>query len=67
VWPQARWAFAVLGLGIAVSRVYVGVHYPTDIVAGALLGAAVAWLVLAGRHPSTWSRASTAAASQFVP
>jgi undecaprenyl-diphosphatase len=55
-WPQAWWALAALAALIAYSRIYVGVHFPTDVVAGLLLGAAVAWLVLAGRHPSTWSR-----------
>jgi membrane-associated phospholipid phosphatase len=29
---------------MAVSRPYVGVHYPSDVVAGALLGTAVAEL-----------------------
>lgn len=33
------WATAV-----ALSRVTLGVHYPTDVVAGALLGAGVGWL-----------------------
>jgi membrane-associated phospholipid phosphatase len=56
VWPHARWALAALAALIAYSRIYVGVHFPTDVLAGLLLGAAVAWLVLAGRHPSTWSR-----------
>ena len=32
----------LLAAGVAWSRVYVGVHYPLDILAGALLGAAVA-------------------------
>jgi membrane-associated phospholipid phosphatase len=33
----------VNALVIAASRVYIGVHYPHDVVAGLLLGALVAW------------------------
>jgi undecaprenyl-diphosphatase len=36
----------VLAAAIAFSRVYVGVHYPSDVLAGAALGAAVALVVL---------------------
>jgi undecaprenyl-diphosphatase len=37
------WAFGVL---VAVSRVVLGVHYPSDVVAGAALGAATAHIAL---------------------
>ena len=40
--PRAAPAFYVLAAAIAWSRVYVGVHYPLDVVAGALLGLAIA-------------------------
>lgn len=35
---------ALLAGGIAVSRVYLGAHYPLDVVAGALLGAGCGWV-----------------------
>jgi undecaprenyl-diphosphatase len=46
--PEARvifWMFAVL---IACSRVYLGVHYPADVLAGALLGLGIGKFVVGG-------------------
>jgi undecaprenyl-diphosphatase len=40
--PRFAWAFYLLATAIAWSRVYVGVHYPLDVLGGALLGVAVA-------------------------
>jgi undecaprenyl-diphosphatase len=35
---------------VAVSRVYAGVHYPSDVVAGAMLGTGVADIALRTMH-----------------
>ncbi len=40
--PRLAAPVLVLAAAIAFSRVYVGVHYPVDVLAGAALGAAVA-------------------------
>jgi undecaprenyl-diphosphatase len=40
--PRLRWWLYALAALIAFSRVYVGVHYPGDVVAGAVLGVAIA-------------------------
>ena len=45
--PRWRVPFFLLATLIALSRLYNGVHYPTDVLAGALLGVLVGWLVLA--------------------
>ncbi|MBB6669819.1 phosphatase PAP2 family protein [Cohnella nanjingensis] len=39
-----------LGIGVALSRVYFGLHYPSDTVAGAMLGSATALLVATWIH-----------------
>jgi undecaprenyl-diphosphatase len=38
-----RWALVLLAVGVAYSRVYLGVHYPADVFAGALWGGALGW------------------------
>jgi undecaprenyl-diphosphatase len=45
--PRLTPLFAVLAAAVAYSRIYVGVHFPLDIVGGAAIGAATALLLLA--------------------
>lgn len=55
MWPQTRvlwWTLAVL---IGYSRIYLGHHYPLDVMGGALLGIGVAFWVLGGRNAATYS------------
>jgi undecaprenyl-diphosphatase len=40
--PRLRWPLFALAALVAWSRVYVGVHYPGDVLAGAVLGVAIA-------------------------
>jgi undecaprenyl-diphosphatase len=45
--PRGAPAFYVLAAAIAYSRLYVGVHFPLDVVGGAVIGVATALLLLA--------------------
>lgn len=50
VGPGARTATAIVVVAVGIARVASGVHWPDDIVGGAIIGLAVAWLV-----SSAWS------------
>ena len=50
-WPRVAVGL-VLAL-VAVSRVYTGQHWPSDVLGGLLLGAAVAWVVRPGAQAQT--------------
>lgn len=41
--PKWRWLFYTLAFLISFSRIYLGKHYPLDVVAGALLGTAIGY------------------------
>jgi undecaprenyl-diphosphatase len=45
LFPRLRWVFLCLGFWVAMTRVFVRAHYPSDVVAGCLLGAFTAWLL----------------------
>ncbi len=61
--PRLRWPVFALAALIAWSRVYVGVHYPLDVLAGALLGVGIGFAVrYAGIAIRTLARARNRAA-----
>ncbi len=43
--PWLRAALFATASAIALSRVWLGVHYPSDVVAGAIIGALVGWAI----------------------
>ncbi|MES1246092.1 MAG: phosphatase PAP2 family protein [Actinomycetota bacterium] len=49
--PRWRVPLFVLAAAIAYSRLYVGVHFPLDVLAGAAIGTATALLLLAAARP----------------
>lgn len=58
-WRYLTWPLRILGvvlvLGVGWSRVYLGVHFPLDIVGGIAVGALVAGIVF--MLPESWRRA----------
>ncbi len=43
--PVWSWGFLALAVAVSYSRVYVGVHYPGDVLGGAIIGMSIGWLV----------------------
>jgi membrane-associated phospholipid phosphatase len=43
--PVWGWGFLALAVTVSYSRVYVGVHYPGDVLGGAIIGMSIGWFV----------------------
>lgn len=54
LWKRWRWLLLVWAATIALGQVYVGVHYPLDILAGSLLGCSIGALVHAVYRRRRW-------------
>ena len=64
LWRRSAPLFFLLAAAIAFSRVYVGVHYPRDVLAGAALGSVVGLAWVAALRPSAERRSPAAIRSR---
>jgi undecaprenyl-diphosphatase len=44
LFPKLKWAVFISASLVALSRVYIGVHYPSDILGGAVIGSAFGYI-----------------------
>jgi lipid A 4'-phosphatase len=61
LWPRGAALYAAAALLVAASRVIIGAHYLSDVIAGAAIGAGMAWLVWQGFARRGIALAATAA------
>lgn len=48
LYPNLKWTLFIIASLVALSRIYVGIHYPSDIFFGALIGALVGYVLSLG-------------------
>ena len=46
-YPRWRWVFLLSAATVAYSRIYVGAHFPADVIGGAVIGAAFGGVIVA--------------------
>jgi membrane-associated phospholipid phosphatase len=46
IFPKIRWATWTISIFVALSRIAIGAHWPSDVVIGALVGTAAAYFII---------------------
>jgi len=44
LFPNYKWTFLIVATLVSLSRIYLGVHYPSDVIGGAMIGVAFGYL-----------------------
>ncbi len=58
-YPPWAWFCALVAFLVGLSRVYLGVHYPSDVLGGWLIGMAIGWAMWTVTKPFTMNQAKT--------
>ena len=44
IFPKYKWIFLITAMLVSISRIYLGVHYPSDVLGGAIIGSAFGYV-----------------------
>ena len=44
IFPKYKWIFLITATLVSISRIYIGVHYPSDVLGGAIIGSAFGYV-----------------------
>ena len=67
LWPRLFPAYAIAALLVGASRVIIGAHYLSDVIAGAAVGAGVTWAIWLGFGRAGVALAATAPTPPETP
>jgi undecaprenyl-diphosphatase len=54
--PRLKWVWIIIAVLVCFSRMYVGVHYLSDLIAGGLLGYLLGLLIIKSEEKYKWFR-----------
>jgi undecaprenyl-diphosphatase len=52
--PKIRWIFWTIAILVGLSRIYLGVHYLSDVVCGAMIGYGIGWIFMKAGERNDW-------------